>query len=149
MLKNGTLKNGTSRIGLYGSAPPPGGQCYDSASSMSRPRSGVAKKISDLESRAVYTHCYGHSLNLACMDTMKSSKVMQEALDITEEITKLVKLSPRRGSVFQRLKDEITPQDAGIRVLCPTRWTVKAEALKSIVDNFEVLPRKFRIHQEE
>ena len=24
MLKNDTLKNGTSRIGLYGSAPPPG-----------------------------------------------------------------------------------------------------------------------------
>ena len=34
------------------------GQCYDGASSMSGLRSGVAKKISDLESRAVYTHCY-------------------------------------------------------------------------------------------
>ena len=106
---------------------------------MSGPRSGVAKKISDLESRAIYTHCYGHSLNLAYMDTIKSSKVMQEALDITGETTKLVKLSPTRGPVFQRLKDEIAPQDAGIRVLCPTRQTVKAEALKNIVDNFEVL----------
>ena len=45
------------------------GQCYDGASAMSGPRSGVAKQIRDLESRAVYTHCYGHSLNLACMDT--------------------------------------------------------------------------------
>ena len=115
------------------------GQCYDGASAMSGPRSGVAKQIRDLESRAVYTHCYGHSLNLACMDTIKSSKVMQEALDITAEITKLVKLSPRRGTIFQRLKDELAPLDPGIRVLCPTRWTVKAEALKSIVDNFEVL----------
>ena len=115
------------------------GQCYDGASAMSGPRSGVAKQIRDLESRAVYTHCYGHSLNLACMDTIKSSKVMQEALDITAEITKLVKLSPRRGTIFQRLKDELAPLDPGIRVLCPTRWTVEAEALKSIVDNFEVL----------
>ena len=115
------------------------GQCYDGASAMSGPRSGVAKQIRDLESRAVYTHCYGHSLNLACMDTIKSSKVMQEALDITAEITKLVKLSPRRGTIFQRLKDELAPLDPGIRVLCPTRWTVRAEALKSIVDNFEVL----------
>ena len=55
------------------------GQCYDGVSSMSGPRSGIAKKISDLESRAVYTHCYGHSLNLAWMDTIKSSRVMQEA----------------------------------------------------------------------
>ena len=115
------------------------GQCYDGASAMSGPRSGVAKQIRDLESRAVYTHFYGHSLNLACMDTIKSSKVMQEALDITAEITKLVKLSPRRGTIFQRLKDELAPLDPGIRALCPTRWTVKAEALKSIVDNFEVL----------
>ena len=66
-------------------------QCYDGASAMSGPCSGVAKEISDLESKAVYAHCYGHSLNLACMDTIKSSKVMQEALDITGEITKLVK----------------------------------------------------------
>ena len=32
---------------------------------------------------------------------------MEEILDITGEITKLVKLSPRRGSEFQRLKDEL------------------------------------------
>ena len=37
------------------------------------------------------------------------------------------------------MKDKIAPQDAGICVMCPTRWTVKAEALKSIVNNFEVL----------
>ena len=73
---------------------------------------------------------------------------MQEALDITGEITKLVKLSPRRCSVFQCLKDEIAPQDAGIRVLCPTRWTVKAEALKSIVDNFEVLQNLWEVSLE-
>ena len=64
---------------------------------------------------------------------------MQEALDITGEITKLVKLSPRRGFVFQRLNDEIAPKDAGIRVLCPIRWTGEAEALQRIVDKFEVL----------
>ena len=45
------------------------GQCYDGAGAISGSRSEVAKKISDLESRAVYTQCYGHSLNLACMDT--------------------------------------------------------------------------------
>ena len=29
--------------------------------------------------------------------------------------------------------------NAGIRVLCPTRWTVRAASLKSIFDNFDVL----------
>ncbi len=27
----------------------------------------------------------------------------------------------------------------GVRVLCPTRWTVRADSLKSILDNFKVL----------
>ena len=27
----------------------------------------------------------------------------------------------------------------GIRVLCPTRWTVRADSMKSIVDNYNVL----------
>ena len=38
------------------------GQCYDGASSMAGSRSGVAKRVSEFESRAVFTHCYGHAL---------------------------------------------------------------------------------------
>lgn len=33
------------------------GQCYDGASAMSSSKCGVAKRICDLEPRAVYTHC--------------------------------------------------------------------------------------------
>ena len=47
------------------------GQCYNGASSMSGAKSGVAKRISEGEPRAVYTHCYGHSINLAACDTIK------------------------------------------------------------------------------
>ena len=42
------------------------GQCYDGAATMAGLKSGVAKQIQDIEPRAVFTHCYGHSLNLAC-----------------------------------------------------------------------------------
>lgn len=48
------------------------GQCYDGASNMSGVRTGVAKRIIDEEPKAFYTHCYGHSLNLAVSDTMKN-----------------------------------------------------------------------------
>ena len=37
------------------------GQCYDGASAMSGSKSGVTKRVSDLEPRAVFTHCYGHA----------------------------------------------------------------------------------------
>ena len=41
------------------------GQCYDGAANMAGHKNGVAMQIFSVESRAHYTHCYGHSLNLA------------------------------------------------------------------------------------
>ena len=64
------------------------GQCYDGASSMNGIRNGVATKIMELESRALYIHCYGHSLNLAAGDVVKRSKLLQDVLDTNHEITK-------------------------------------------------------------
>ena len=42
---------------------------------MSGIKNGVVKRISDKEPRVVFTHCYGHALNLAVGDTVKSSKI--------------------------------------------------------------------------
>lgn len=103
------------------------GQCYDGAATMSGCRSGVATRLCQEEPRAVYTHCYGHALNLACGDTIKHCKLIQDSLDTTHEITKLIKKSPRRDTIFERLKAEMAPDTPGMRVLCPTRWTVRAE----------------------
>ena len=36
-------------------------------------------------------------------------------------------------------KDELAPETCGFRVLCPTRWTVRAESLNNVVTNYEVL----------
>ena len=59
-------------------------------------KTGVAKQLSDEEQRAVYMHCYGHALNLAAGDSIKSSKLTKDALDTTLEVPKLVKYSPKR-----------------------------------------------------
>ena len=61
---------------------------------MSSSKRGVAKMISELEPRAVYTHCYGYAVNLAAGDTLKQCKVMKDSLETTREITKLIKYSP-------------------------------------------------------
>ncbi len=97
------------------------GQCYDGASSMSGRRSGVATRILQEEPRALYTHCYGHSLNLACSDSVKECKVMRDSLDVVQEITKLVKKSPRCDSTLQAIKESMGSDSPGVRVLCPTR----------------------------
>ena len=78
------------------------GQCYDGASAMRSARSGVAKQIRDMEESAIYTHCYGHALNLACSDTIKTMKLMGDYLDTAREITKLIKDSPCRDDIFTK-----------------------------------------------
>ncbi len=115
------------------------GQCYDGASAMSGSRGGVAALIQQEEPRAIYTHCYGHALNLACGDAIKTCQLMKNALDTAYELIKLIKKSPRRDAVFQRIKEQLPEDTMGIRVLCPTRWTVRAQALQSIITNYEPL----------
>ena len=115
------------------------GQCYDGAAAMAGSRSGVSTQILSEEPRALFTHCYGHSLNLAVCDYIKKCKIIHDAMDVTHEITKLIKYSPKRGAVFDKLKQALSPNDPGFRVLCPTRWTVRANCLQSVLDNYSAL----------
>ena len=120
------------------------GQCYDGCSTMSGVKTGVAAQIKAMEPRALFTHCYGHVLNLACADCIKQLKVIKHALDTTLKITKLVEKSPKRNSKLDKIKiaaklDEDHKPSPNLRLLCPTRWTVRAEALHSIIENYEDL----------
>ena len=63
------------------------GQCYDGASNMSGPKSGVAKQLRDEEEHALYLHCHGHALNLAAGDSIKKCKVTKDALDVAFEVS--------------------------------------------------------------
>ena len=55
------------------------------AATMAGSRNSVAVKIRSLEPRGVYTHCYGHALNI------KRCSLLQDALDVSKEISLLVK----------------------------------------------------------
>ena len=93
---------------------------------MSGKRSGVVKQIEEEEPKAIYTYCYGHALSVAAGDTTKACTTLKNALDITLEITKLVKLSPRRDAIFLRLKEQL-------------QCSAPADSLKSVLGNYVVL----------
>ena len=114
------------------------GQCYDGAANMAGSRTGTATQLRQVEERAIFTHCYGHALNLAVADVVKESRMVRDVLDTVGEITKLLKYSPRRDSLFEQLKSSLSPGTVGFRTLCPTRWTVRAASLQSVIENYEV-----------
>ena len=89
------------------------GQCYDGASNMAGSRSGVSTQLSSEEPHAVYTHCYGHALNLAVGYVMKKSRLMGDTLNTTSKISKLLKYFPHRDAAFEKLKAELAPNLPG------------------------------------
>ena len=74
---------------------------------------------------------------------------MKDALDIAFKVTKLVKVSPKRGAIFDKLKEELLPDSPGFRVLCLTRWTVRADSLKSVLTNYSVLQQPWETSQDQ
>ena len=127
-------------------------QCYDGAANVKR----IAHEIKAIEPMALCLHYYGHSLNLAAADTLQEVKPMADTLqevkptadtlqevkptadtlDYALEIRKLLKFSSRRDAIFNKLKQEITPNVPGLRTLGPTHWTVRAASLESIRLNY-------------
>ena len=48
-------------------------------------------------------------------------------------------ISPGRDAIFKSWKCELAPDPPGIRLLCPIKRTVRADALASTLDNYAVL----------
>ena len=64
----------------------------------------VATNIKSDEPIAVFTHFYGHIINLAASDSMKTSRTMKDALETTHEITRLIKYSPKRDPKLKQIR---------------------------------------------
>ena len=93
------------------------------------------------------THCYVHSLNLACWDWIKNSTVVSNSLNTSYEITNLVKFSPKRDSHLRKIHEEehyeneekLSGLMKTLRLFSQTRWTVRASSLTSICENYKEL----------
>ena len=104
------------------------GQCYDGANNMVGSKSGVVTQIPK-RNRAILTHCYGHLLQLAVGDMVREVRNLRDALDTTNEISKLMEYSPKRDRMFEKLKAELALETPGFRVFCPIRWIVRVAGI--------------------
>ncbi len=64
-------------------------------------------------------------------------------MDFIYNLVQLIRFSPKRLSLFDSLRKDIALQTGDVtpslRVLCPTRWTVRHTSINSIVQNYQVL----------
>ena len=82
------------------------GQAYDGAANMAGHLSGVAARIQQEEPKALFVHCFAHSVNLCLQECGRQLKVIRDALSLVNEVCNFIRLSPKRLSLFERMKSE-------------------------------------------
>ena len=130
------------------------GQCYDGCSTLSVLKNGVAVQIKSEEENASYIHSYAHSINLSVGNTMKVFPVLKGTINNTYELTKLVKMSPKRDAKLHSIQVENNSSGSNedgelvdrlknptIKLFCHTRWTVRADCLNGVIRNFGELQK--------
>ena len=103
---------------------------------MAGEKTGVATQIKVLNSKCIYTHCYGHAQYLAVADAIKSVKCISDSLETVRDIAKLVKKSPLRNTKLDKIRAETQNESRGVHAFCPTRWTVRGESLEVVLKNY-------------
>lgn len=113
------------------------GQAYDGAANMSGTRNGVQALFKRESPHTLYVHCLAHCLNLCVKEVTRTCDIMRDTMSFVFELTQLIKMSPKRLSLFDSLRKEITLNTGEItpnlRMLCPTRWTVRHASIGSIL----------------
>ena len=82
-------------------------QCYDCSTNMLGKSSGVTTHIFAEQPKEHYTHCHAHSLLLSVKNVTKNTKILRDTMGTAEEITILIKYSPKRENILGSIKEQI------------------------------------------
>ena len=119
------------------------GQAYDGAGNMSGIRNGVQALFKKEVPQALYVHCLTHSLNLCLKDVTNNCELIRDVMSFIYDLAQLFKLSPKRLTLFNSLRKEVSINTGevtpNLRMLCPTRWTVRHTSIASILRNYSII----------
>ena len=116
------------------------GQCYDGAANMSGSVQGVRTRIQQKQPKALYVHCFAHSLNLSVQDSVRSIPFVRDVMQNLRELAKVVHGSAKRMDIFHTIADGIQACDPVTpKPLCPTRWTVRFAAIDAALKSYPAL----------
>ena len=108
---------------------------------MSGVRNGVQAIFKHEEPQALYVHCLAHSLNLCVQDISNVCILIRNTMDFMHDLIQLIKFSPKRLTMFDTLRKDVALNSGEssplLRVLCPTRWTVRNSEYIEELQNFD------------
>ena len=93
---------------------------------------------------ALGVHCLNHNLQLIIQEAASVNFLISDALATVKSICNLIRSSPKRLAMFQAIQQQQGQTQTPLKPLCPTRWTCKAKAIQSVLDNYEELIEAFQ-----
>lgn len=112
------------------------GMAFDGAANMQGKQKGLVTRIKQQVPKAVFVHCFAHCLNLCLQEAGRKLLLLCGALDTVREKAKLIKFSPKRAHLFSVKLAEAEDSGVSIKNLCPTRWTVRTEAIGAVLSDY-------------
>ena len=78
-------------------------------------------------------------LNLVVSDMVKKYSFPKDVFDTIYQISNLVKESPERDQMLNKMRNDQAVSYPVFRVRYPTRWSMRAASLKRVLDNWMCL----------
>ena len=97
------------------------GQAYDVDSNMSGSLSGIQAILSSQYPKAIYIHCFYHSLNLAVKDASCHVPLISRTLNVIQELSNLICFLPKRKALLERMHHNFETELSSLKPLCTTR----------------------------
>lgn len=113
------------------------GQAYDGAANMSGSYSGAQAEMKKQQPLALYVHCGPHCLNLITQAACQASPLIRDALEWVHDLGTLSKQSGKFKGMFSAVAADSEGPNVSLRPLCPTRWTVRGNAVKAVLSQYE------------
>ena len=82
---------------------------------------------------ALFVHCFAHCTNLCLWAVGRACVPVRNVFDLVKELSRLIRYSPKRSTLFANLQQEFCPDVTSLKPLCPTRWTVPTAAISSVL----------------
>ena len=116
-------------------------QSYDYTASMSGRFNGVQKKLQDKLRKSVpYIPCLAHRSNTVIEHSCKASPIVTELFYVLEALFVFFTGSTKRNTSLQEsIQSMEVDNPLNLRNLSRTRWTARAESIKSVWNSYEAI----------
>ncbi|XP_065683286.1 52 kDa repressor of the inhibitor of the protein kinase-like [Hydra vulgaris] len=113
------------------------GQGYDGASSVSGYINGLSAQVLNINSKALYTHCHSHRLNLSVSESC-NVQLVSEVFNKVRELSYFFNYSENRQKFLEASILEREPQThkKKLKDICRTRWIERIDGLNTFLEHY-------------